>query len=208
MNVRWTIAIGLAVLAGCSSEESPTLAVTEQALILPFIQDNTSTGLVSMESEHWHFNTPLSGKSWVVEASGSASGGVGERVQPNTGTRFTESQVSISPRLEFRIQFKFTGTHYVWLRGKGPGSGDRSAHVGLDGVVTAPIANGFNSTYNWKSQISGGFRATINVTTTGVHTLVVWMRDDGFVVDKIVVARTSSYTPSGNGPAESPTGDV
>ena len=89
MNARTLATLGLALCAACSSEESPTLAVAEQALVFPFMQDNTATGLVSMEGEHFHFNTPASGKSWGPEASTSASGGVGERVAPNTGTRFS-----------------------------------------------------------------------------------------------------------------------
>jgi len=45
--------------------------------------------------------------------------------------------------------------------------------------------------------------ATFNVASTGVHTVNVWMREDGFVFDKIVLTTNASYTPTGNGPAES-----
>jgi len=47
-----------------------------------------------------------------------------------------------------------------------------------------------------------GVVATINVTTTGVHTLNVWMREDGFIFDKLVVSTNVSYIPTGTGPAE------
>src|SRR6185436_19422079 len=45
--------------------------------------------------------------------------------------------------------------------------------------------------------------ATINVTTTGIHTLNLWMREDGAIVDKVLLTSNTSYTPSGVGPAES-----
>jgi hypothetical protein len=49
-----------------------------------------------------------------------------------------------------------------------------------------------------------GAVAAINVATAGLHTVNVWMREDGFVLDKIVLSTSSNYAPSGNGPAESP----
>ncbi|MEE9355422.1 MAG: LamG-like jellyroll fold domain-containing protein, partial [Methylococcaceae bacterium] len=45
--------------------------------------------------------------------------------------------------------------------------------------------------------------ATLNISTPGVHTINVWMREDGFVFDKVVVTTDANYTPSGTGPAES-----
>jgi hypothetical protein len=48
-----------------------------------------------------------------------------------------------------------------------------------------------------------GSLATLTVASAGVHTVNVWMRDDAFWFDKIVLAQTSGYTPSGTGPAES-----
>lgn len=46
--------------------------------------------------------------------------------------------------------------------------------------------------------------ASFSVATTGEHTVNVWRREDGFVVDKIVITTSASYTPTGTGPAESP----
>jgi len=46
--------------------------------------------------------------------------------------------------------------------------------------------------------------ATVNITTTGVHTLNLWMREDGFVIDKLLLTTNASYMPSGTGVTESP----
>ena len=50
-------------------------------------------------------------------------------------------------------------------------------------------------------------RATINVTTLGVHTFNVWMRDDGVVLDRVILTNNAAFTlaPSDAGPAESAT---
>jgi CubicO group peptidase (beta-lactamase class C family) len=45
----------------------------------------------------------------------------------------------------------------------------------------------------------------LTVATTGVHTINVWMRESGMVFDKLVLTTSSSYVPTGAGPAESPT---
>lgn len=49
-----------------------------------------------------------------------------------------------------------------------------------------------------------GVPATVNVATTGVHVVNVWMREDGFVFDKLLLTTNSSVVPSGSGPLESP----
>jgi hypothetical protein len=49
--------------------------------------------------------------------------------------------------------------------------------------------------------------ATINVTSSGVHTISVWMREDGFRFDKLLLTTDSNYTPTGIGPGESPQDD-
>jgi hypothetical protein len=37
-----------------------------------------------------------------------------------------------------------------------------------------------------------------------VHTINVWMREDGFVFDKLVLTTSATYTPTGSGPPSSP----
>lgn len=52
--------------------------------------------------------------------------------------------------------------------------------------------------------MDNGTPARIEVLVLGQHTLNIWMREDGFIADKIVVTSSASYTPTGTGPAESP----
>jgi hypothetical protein len=44
----------------------------------------------------------------------------------------------------------------------------------------------------------------LEINSAGAHTINVWMREDGFRLDRIVLTTDSKYKPSGNGPAESP----
>ncbi len=47
------------------------------------------------------------------------------------------------------------------------------------------------------------YRITLNIASAGIHTIHVWMREDGFAMDKLVLAQSASYTPSGTGPSPS-----
>ncbi len=66
--------------------------------------------------------------------------------------------------------------------------------------------SGFNGNYNWTNQIMNGGRPTIEVTTAGDHTVNLYMREDGAVVDKLLLTLNPDYTPTEQGPPESPRG--
>jgi len=104
------------------------------------------------------------------------------------------------------VQFTRMGTHYVWIRGLGYSGSSDSLYVGLDGgTAAAPAVTGLNldgTTWKWSKKTQSGGIATVNVTSAGLHTINVWMRESGTVLDKLVLTPSSSYTPTGTGPAE------
>jgi lysophospholipase L1-like esterase len=67
-------------------------------------------------------------------------------------------------------------------------------------VVTGLNLDG--TTWKWSKKTQSGGIATINVTSTGLHTINVWMRESGVVLDKLLLTSSSTYTPTGTGPAE------
>lgn len=174
-----------------------------------------SDGLVSIEVEDFDTNLRQGGHAWSVASDSSSSGGTKLRALPDSGVNKdsgyqTYDPLVDSPKLDYRIDFVKTGIHHVWLRGKGGDSGN-SVHVGLDGVPLQSadrlqFGDGGTSSWLWVSQTKDGAVATIDVGSVGPHTLNVWMREDGTEIDKIVVASSSSYVPSGSGPAASPRG--
>jgi hypothetical protein len=113
--------------------------------------------------------------------------------------------VTGSPRLDYLVNFVKTGPHTVWIRGIGPTGNDDSCHAGLDGaaVPTATRISSFGPAWTWSRTTMDGTSASLNVTSTGLHTVNVWMREDGFIIDKIVLTPNNSYVPTGAGPAES-----
>ena len=170
-----------------------------------FIQSGDANGIVSMEAEHFATNTAQGGRSWLAAAGGTAL-----QAMPNAGVNQDTSYTSSSPRLDFAVNFVKTGVHYIWARGMGATAADDSYHAGLDGaaLTSSDRISGFGTAWTWSRSTMDGPLATFTVGTAGVHTVNVWMREDGFVIDKLVVTSNANYAPSGTGPAESPTGTL
>ena len=182
-----------------------------QTSFASFIQDNGNEGFVSIEAEHYTANHGGTTDNWSFTQSFANYSGSGAMVVgPDDGTQNSDSAVySVeSPRLDYEIQFSKTGIHYVWIRGVAPDSSSRddSVNIGLNGepVANAEHIREFNSDWQWSNLRKGGLIASIDVQTIGTHTLNVWMREDGFVFDKLMLTVDDSYTATGEGETESP----
>jgi len=169
-------------------------------------QDAGADGIVSMEVERYHFKLDQGGHAWSANSTAGFSGTGALASTPNNGAIVNTGYAAGSPRLDLKVNFVKTGTHHVWVRGIGATGSDDSCHVGLDGAETASSdrISTFFTTWTWSRDTMDGVSATINVASTGVHTLNLWMREDGFVADKIVLTTNVNYAPSGLGPTESP----
>jgi lysophospholipase L1-like esterase len=170
-----------------------------------------SGGQVVMEAENFDAVIPRSGHDWSLRSSQSGFAGSGYmEATPNDGTGITSNYTTTSPEISFSVNFVTTGTYYIWIRGAAPSGADDSLHAGLDGTgpASADKITGFTTGWVWKrTTMDASAPATISVSSAGVHTFHLWMREDGLKVDRVLLRRNSSSTaPSGSGPAESPRG--
>lgn len=200
-----------------SVNSSPAAALPIAAVPAPqkaFQQDGK--GMAVIEAEDYYAATKgADGHVWVpVTGRGGNSGGGYMAVLPDSGANYgsTMSQITNGARLDFQVNFTAPGTNYLWLRGAdalGAGNGD-SVHAGIDGAVTVVQITGTPSftvappAWNWVGNINGDTRAFVVVASTGIHTVSLWMREDGFSVDKLVLTTDPAFTPTDLGPAESP----
>ena len=87
------------------------------------------------------------------------------------------------------------------------GGGDDSSHVGLDGDGTTSDrirAPGPNNQWNWNNDRRDGQGiAQFEVASPGAHVVNVWMREDGWRFDKLVLTTAGNFTPADLGPPES-----
>ena len=170
-------------------------------------------GMLTVEAEH---NTRCGRRSTAMQrtprgqAMDSYAGSSGGAIQamPNVGVNTQDTKRG--PRLDYAVNFETPGTYYVWARLSGNDSGSNSVHIGLDDEPATYGRQGLdfdgNGSWHWANRVdgrSGSDRVRVEVATPGVHTLNLWMREDGARVDKIVLTADRNFQPSGNGPAES-----
>ena len=168
-------------------------------------------GLLTVEAEHFNTNTPIAsnGTSWDLTTTNAGYSGDGAMVaDPNVNLN-VNVDTTISPRLDYNMNFDIAGTYYVWVRGLGdsaPGpSQNDSVNVGIDGVLPASSSKitGFPpGGFVWSRTTVASTLATLIVSNTGPHTVSVWMREDGFVFDKLLLTTNNNYNPTGFGPPE------
>jgi hypothetical protein len=198
---------------GTATSTAAVAFPTQSAPGKTFTQD--STGLVVMEAESYFATTRApDAHGWLRDSvRADSSGGAYMQAAPdaaNASPAQTPAGLATSTRLDFKVVFTKTGTNYLWIRGGDPtagGAGD-SVYAGLDGtsVLGGDVrgAPGFNTTaWNWVgNDNAANTRAFLVVTNAGEHTVSLWMREDGFLVDKLLLTTDAAFTPTGQGPAE------
>src|SRR5204863_3163835 len=134
-------------------------------------------------AESFDANVSQGGHTWSSTSPAGVSG-TALLAGPNTGVNQDTGYAANSPRLDYQVNFVKTGVHHVWIRGIGATGSDDSIHAGLDGAesTTSDRISSFGTTWTWSRDTMDGVSATINVTSVGLHTFNLWMREDGFVV--------------------------
>ncbi|GAB4496013.1 MAG: hypothetical protein OHK0052_05040 [Anaerolineales bacterium] len=164
-------------------------------------------GGIIFEAEHFVNRVAgtgtAAGKTWEgVTAPLGYSGAGAMLAGPNTGVNTGNN--SNGPRLDYDINFSTTGQYMVYVRGRAiddgtASGGNDSVHVGLDNVCTTCSINGtsgFNN-YSWTWQ-RGSDSGVITVDTPGTHTLNIWMREDGMIIDRIFVVSVDKLVAMNN----------
>jgi hypothetical protein len=165
------------------------------------------SGQVVIEAEHFDSMIARGGKSWTPAATPAGFGGSGAMsATPNTGTQIDANIAATSPELRYAVKFATTGVYRVWLRGHIAVGTDNSAHVGVDGVAVSSadrMSAMSPDAWKWFNATMDGPAATITISAAGVHTINVWMREDGFSLDRILLTKSTTLVPSGVGATES-----
>jgi hypothetical protein len=171
-----------------------------------FLQDSGADGIVSINASSFVTRIAQGGHSWDGVTPAGHQGTAALQALPNIGTNINTGFETQSPRADYQVEFDRTGLHYVWIRGSGASGQDDSLHVGLDGVAQpdSDRITGFGSSLDWSNATMDVIVALIDVPSTGLHTINVWMREDGTVYDKLLLTSNPAYVPTGTGPAESP----
>jgi hypothetical protein len=94
--------------------------------------------------------------------------------------------------LKYDLEVTNGGSFYIYLLSQGPDGSSDSFNVAVDSGSNYQVTTGSAGSWAWKKPSS-----SISLST-GTHTLYIKVREDGAMVDKIALSKTSS-TPSGLG---------
>ena len=203
--------------AGNSVTSSFSFTTIRPPITLPPIRQDDA-GLAVIEAEKFDANVPQGAHEWAFVKTPAGYSGEGTLyASPDAPGAVIEYPVSLttSPRLDYKVEFVKTGTHYFWFRGSD--GGGNSINAGIDGDNLSDTMNNIDqgccgtrlvpggTSYTWVGGIDATLegRSQFEITQTGVHTINVWMREDGQIVDKLLITTDPNFIPSGAGPAES-----
>ncbi|MBL8214296.1 MAG: hypothetical protein JNK87_26485 [Bryobacterales bacterium] len=198
------------VIVTATSVADSSVSATAQLRVVPVAPSSGAVfveqdGLVSMEAESAS-TIARPPHAWILRTGPGASGGNYLSAEPDSGI-YHDTEVSRAPEAIFAVRFTQTGTYQVWLRGKAPSVASDSVNVGLDGALVFTgqrLSNFVAGDWTWSHlAMDGAYPITINIATAGLHTIHLWMREDGFAVDKIVLTKSTSFEPADLGPAQS-----
>lgn len=156
-------------------------------------------GLLVLEAEHFHSQVSRLQQSWRADNSRPGYSGLGYVVAgPRPGVVHWDVETS-APELKFQVYFDRPGTYLVLARGYAEDELSNSVHVGLDGS-TQPTSMHISTRdfgdWVWLSRSMDGQPAKLEVLSSGHHTVNVWMRENGFLLDRLVFSQSTEPPPS------------
>jgi hypothetical protein len=189
-----------------NSSITPSATIAKVNTAAVYYQTSGTDHRVVMEAENRTATNQQGADAWSAVTTPASFSGAGAMSTPDTVNQYdSPGFTTTASRLDYEVNFNTTGTQYVWLRGYNLNANADSGHVGLDYLTNSTADNAnllAGASWQWTNVDIDSVRLTINVPTAGNHTLNVYPREAGFIVDKIILITNVGYTPTGTGPAE------
>ena len=142
-------------------------------------------GLFRIEAENYTAKHSYNSYSWEPYTGfANAGGGVSMRVNPTSS--FTVNQNLLGPSLKFDLMFVDTGRYFITIRGQATSDGN-SLDLSLDGQFISKRERHYSPYNQWEWESYHEFE----IDKTGLHTLGLYLRNDGLTIDSIGISRGS-----------------
>lgn len=129
-----------------------------------------------------------------------ADGSTALTATPDIGTVHEKPAfLTEAPQVDYFIHFAKPGYYHLWVLGAGANAGSDSCHFSLNGTIQEALDNvalPANGTPAWRNASSEGNRLGVWVRSPGMHVLSLHMREDGAVIDKMILSLDFEYDPS------------
>jgi len=153
----------------------------------------------ALEQSDYAYTTAstLNSKAWTF--TGGVSGGA-VMAGPDNGANHTNTKTFTGCGLHYKVTFEKSGTYYLWVLAKLASPDDDSFHIVWDGA--------YQYSYNPSSREQGFAwaytRWSVTVRAGETHTLSIWQREDGAVLDKFWFTTFGSRISGGKSVSDLP----
>ena len=177
-------------------------------------QDNVftqpSNGTIVMQAEHFHsVREDADFFTWERSTDFAGYSGGSFMLAPDGSYGDPTVAKADAPAITYRINFTQTGTHYVYFRCSYADGNSDSYWLGVNDTTIlrmnpyTEIGENFD-TWGWSESTASG-KALFAIGSTGEQDVIVYQRESGFRLDKIIITTDSASALVGTddiGPAE------
>jgi hypothetical protein len=154
---------------------------------------NGAEGRVFLEAEEFQAHDARQGIHWQTVDVTDHSGRAAMQALPTDAAKVATVGTAPTARLDYSLTVSKPGRYYLKLRAQGANGRSNSVHLGLDGVPQSDsqelsVPPGIGWTWNDTVRF-------VDIDTTGEHTLNMWMRESGVIVDGLVLSTESNLDP-------------
>ncbi len=159
-------------------------------------------GLVTFEAERYGDYLSGTSHSWVFTSTLEGYHHPGYlHATPDLDALYQTQTLTDSPTLDYLIHFTTPGTYTLWARAYADNGDADSLHLALD---QQPLRlSGFSpEAWSWSNQAMAQptYPLTVTIESSGLHTLTVWMREDGLRLDRLLLTTDPTFIPTDLGP--------
>ncbi|MBN1993692.1 MAG: PKD domain-containing protein [Anaerolineae bacterium] len=165
-----------------------------------------TSGTIILEAEDYTRLLPGPGPTWETRTAGPSETRFGHAglgyvyAGPDVDTLFGPEAIAAGAELQYDLGLTITGTYTVWLRGYAPNAAGDSVYVGLNSwPITPPdyVSAYPPGAWTWTHTLAeSGQPITFTLDYPAVHTLNLWLREDGFSLDQITLTTEESFNPA------------
>jgi hypothetical protein len=194
-------------ISGMTGWSPPTVALAPS--VRQGVAEAVADGSILIEAEAAAQYAPdQTAHAWQAQPIAGAIG-TAIRALPDNGQFYAAADRMKSPAAVWYVRFPAAGTYDVWGRGAGPDWGGDSFHFGLAGNadLSADVSLqlvGTGLPFAWTNYRLDASTPRITVPAAGVYAVNLWMREDGAVLDRLLIQPAGRPRPTGDGPVASP----
>lgn len=168
-----------------------TVAVDPSAR--PGIVTTDGQGRAVFEAEIAQRQPSQTGQVWQETAM---AGAVGSVMAAGTDQGYTYSADIRTAGAVYYVRFPTAGTYDLWVRGFAPDWSGDSYFLGLAGAQAQTMTLNKVGAFAWARAPMGTSTGTITVASPGVWPVNLWMREDGFRLDRVIIQPAGAPVPT------------